>query len=76
MPQFDCVHCTKRISVMILDDLENTRSAEPVKRLGMRVPIPKLREIQSEAGRVLYVIWELAKIVSGRPDEIERLHRP
>lgn len=65
------VHRAVGVAVVILDDLENTRSL-PLPRLGTWMRAAKLRDAQRVAEFRLHRTGETHKIALRRPDPVER----
>ena len=63
LPKHDGVHRAVGVPVVVLDDFQDTGAAKTPERLGARVLVAKLSEVQGEANRVLLVRGAAAEIV-------------
>lgn len=63
-----------RVSIKVLDDLQNSGAAEALKRLRVRVFCASLRPVESKPNLMPNLCGELFQIVAARPDSHDILH--
>jgi hypothetical protein len=73
--KFDCVDGPISVSIVNLEDLQDTCAAETVQWLGARMLLSSLSHVQREPEGLLHCVWTVFHILAGGGDPMQRLQR-